>query len=332
VPTDASLLPVAYLGSATNSSADFDALCRFQVTAVIDSPCWENPDLPAHAICTNQTDEEDRIVAISRQLKARCPRVSTQMYLNSLMDFWWYRLHRQFEGANETQLLHDDRGRLVRVNQDGGNAGLPVFDWGQNETRRKFLAVVQQALASGISGFFLDKATASATPQPDGSYAICNHVCANVSAAVGEAWNAGHLQVMRAVEAQSPGPAIGNVGCGHAMAGCVLSGRTEKANQQSIQSLAKTIDAPGTRAVFAKFPLTTDGYAAFLMAHQQGRSWLWWYNSKPSFQGWVPEWNRTLGAPVDNATLSSAGVYSRRFSSGAVVSFDTNTDKGRFEW
>jgi hypothetical protein len=38
VPTDPSLLPVAYLGTGTEE--DFDKLCRFQVVAIIDSPCW----------------------------------------------------------------------------------------------------------------------------------------------------------------------------------------------------------------------------------------------------------------------------------------------------
>jgi hypothetical protein len=89
-------LPIAYLGSATE--ADFDQLCRFQVVAVIDSPCWSNASAPAHAICTNDTNEEGRIIEISGKLKQRCPAVSTQMYLNSLMDFYWYDLHKEFEG------------------------------------------------------------------------------------------------------------------------------------------------------------------------------------------------------------------------------------------
>ena len=68
------------------------------MVAVIDSPCWSNASAPAHAICTNDTNEEGRIIEISGKLKQRCPAVSTQMYLNSLMDFYWYDLHKEFEG------------------------------------------------------------------------------------------------------------------------------------------------------------------------------------------------------------------------------------------
>ena len=149
---------------------------------------------------------------ISRRLKQRCSGVSTQMYLNSLMNFYWYKLHRGFDGANASQLLHDSSGKLVRVRQDGGNPDMTVWDWGQNETRAKFLALVAEARQSGISSFFLDKASTSATLQSDGSYQICNHVCANLSRAVGSAWNAGHTDLLRAVQALSPGPTVGNSG------------------------------------------------------------------------------------------------------------------------
>jgi hypothetical protein len=106
------------LGSATEG--DFGTLCKFQVVAIIDSPCWSQASAPAHTICTNNTNEEGRIMAISGKLKQQCPGVSTQMYLNSLMDFYWYDLHKEFEGTNATQLLHDIHGKSVNVNQDGG--------------------------------------------------------------------------------------------------------------------------------------------------------------------------------------------------------------------
>ena len=46
-----------------------------------------------------------------------------------------YDLHKEFEGANASQLLHDVHGDLVTVNQDGGAGAQPVWDWGQAETR-----------------------------------------------------------------------------------------------------------------------------------------------------------------------------------------------------
>ena len=89
VDVDASLLPIAYLGSG--AEGDFGKLCTFQVVAVIDSPCWSRRGTPPPpGLCSNNTNEEGRIIATSSWLKNQCPAVSTQMYLNSLMDFSWY--------------------------------------------------------------------------------------------------------------------------------------------------------------------------------------------------------------------------------------------------
>jgi hypothetical protein len=279
-------------------------------------------------MCTNNTNEEGRIIEVSSKLKKQCPAVSTQMYLNSLMDFDWYDLHKEFEGKNASQLLHDIDGAPVTVNQDGGAGAQPVWDWGQAETKEKYMGLVDRALESGISSFFLDKAS---TATKNGTQ-LCNHVCANLSKAVGDAWDSGHLEVLRAIQAKSPGPTVGNTGFGTCakMGGCVQE-RVVKASQPGIQSLANALSQPGVKAIFVHFPQNTAGYAAFLMAHQQGKSWLWWYNGAPTFKGWIPEFNHTLGVPVGDAKLSG-GVYTRKFSTGTVVTFDTTTNEGDFQW
>jgi hypothetical protein len=279
-------------------------------------------------MCTNNTNEEGRIIEISSKLKQQCPGVSTQMYLNSLMDFSWYDLHKEFEGKNASQLLHDVHGELVVVNQDGGAGPQPVWDWGQTETKTKFMALVDRALESGISSFFLDKAST----ETRNSTQLCNHVCANLSEAVGVAWDAGHLEVLNAIQAKSPGPTVGNTGISTCakMGGCVQE-RVMKADQQGIQELAGWLAQPGVKAIFAHFPMNTAGYAAFLMAHQQDKSWFWWYNGKANFSGWIPEFDHELGTPVGDAKLSG-GVFVRNFSTGTVVTFDTSTNEGRFSW
>ena len=212
--------------------------------------------------------------------------------------------------------------------QDGGAGPQPVWDWGQPETRTKYMAVVDRALATGIGSFFLDKASTSTT----NGTKLCNHVCANLSQEVGLAWDAGHLEVLRAIQAKSPGPTVGNTGFGPCatMGGCTQE-RVMPANKDGITLLADELAKPGVKAIFAHFPLSTAGYAAFLMAHQQDKSWLWWYNGKPAYSGWIPEFNHTLGVPLGDATLSK-GVYTRKFSTGTTVSFDTGTNEGAFSW
>jgi len=64
------------------------------------------------------------------------------------------------------------------------------------------------------------------------------------------------------------------------MGGCVQE-KVLKPSQISIEQLATAIAEPKTTTIFVHFPLSTAGYAAFLMAHQQGKSWLWWYNRCP---------------------------------------------------
>ena len=49
-------------------------------------------------------------------------------------------------------------------------------------------------------------------------------------------------------------------------------------------------------------------------------------------QIWIEEFEHRLGAPLGPATLDGAGkVYTREFAHG-TVSFDTTSNKGRFQW
>ena len=73
--------PVAFLGTVVGE--DWEAVCNFQVVGVISSWCWQFSS-PLNKNCTDQTDEEDYIIATSRMIKERCPNVTTTMYLNSL--------------------------------------------------------------------------------------------------------------------------------------------------------------------------------------------------------------------------------------------------------
>ena len=66
------------------------------------------------------------------------------------------------------------------------------------------------------------------------------------------------------------------------MGGCVQE-KVLQASKQGIEQLLSVLAEPGTKAVFVHFPMSTAGYAAFLMAHQEGRSWFWWYNGKPTY-------------------------------------------------
>ena len=278
------------------------------------------------------------------------------------MNFWWYELHRGFLGANQSQLLHDVDGELVRVRQDGGVPNLTVYDFGQQATRDKYLATVDRALASGISGFFLvraphcrlggksygpvrliesvrwcgqDKASSFAEQTENGTWTVCNHICGTVTEAVATAFNKGKNELLDAIIAKQKaagGPTVGNGGDGPRNGG-LGSHLRFAATKAGIEKLRAVMREPedSTGPIFAQFPIDSDGYAAFLTAYEDGRAWLWWYGAQQQTK-WVPEFGRKLGVPTEKAKLSSAGVYSRRFSTGTVVQFNPATGNGTFHW
>ena len=332
-PVDPDLLPVAFLGgevfnSTSTGDLNVSHLCKFQVVAVINSYCWQARG-SNHNLCTNHTNEVHHILEASRMIKQQCPGVLTQMYLNSLMNFWWYpEIHQRFTGLNESLLLHDKNGKLVHVMQDGGNPNMTVFDWGQNATRRIFLETVDAALASGITSFFLDKADKTAN-----SGEICNHVCAQLDPSTARAWTSGHYDILRTIALKSSGPTVGNGGLKQLlpiMGGAGADGYRGGANAAAIESLKLELATPHANSVFAHFPFNRNGYAAFLIGYTHGRSFLWTYQLRTTSM-WIEEFERPMGKPLADAVLGKDGVYVRRFTKGNV-SFDSKTNKGHFEW
>jgi hypothetical protein len=226
-------------------------------------------------------------------------------------------------GVNESLLLHDVHGELVRVTQDGGNPNMTVWDWGQQRTRDLFMSAVDTAFESGITSFFLDKASTSATTN-----SICNHICDEITPEAAAGWNDGHVAVLRAVANKSTGPTVGNGGihlCTDMMGGCHSS---YSANKHGIEGLLSDCADSHISSIFAQFPVTPDGYAAFLQGYTPGRAWLWWYSATPT---WIAPFDHRLGAPLGPAILTNS-VYTRKFTRGAHVSFDIRTSKGSFVW
>jgi hypothetical protein len=112
------------------------------------------------------------------------------------------------------------------------------------------------------------------------------------------------------------------------MGGSHVSGDATKAG---IESLIAAQAANYTSAIGAAFPFSTDGYAAFLVAYEPGRSFLWKYTRGGAASLWIEEFNHKLGTPTAIAILDDAGVYCRNFTH-ALVSFDTHSNKGMFSW
>lgn len=77
-------------------------------------------------------------------------------------------------------------------------------------------------------------------------------------------------------------------------------------------------------------PVLVNGLAAFLVAAGPYSYWMCggWTDKMPV---WYPLYDYPLGAPLSNASFIN-GIYSRKFSSGTSVTFDTKTETGAIHW
>ena len=155
----------------------------------------------------------------------------------------------------------------------------------ESETRTIFLRFVDQALQRGITSFFLDKAHVDAGVSASGDGTVCNNGrCGNVSLEKARAWSIGHRELLRQIASRplATGPTVGNGGAAmlNRMGGAHVGGSADEAG---ILSLRQYQAQNSSNAIAAGFPFTTDGYAAFLMAYEQGRSFMWSYVCPPCF-------------------------------------------------
>ena len=63
-----------------------------------------------------------------------------------------FKLFDPAQGGNESLLLHDVNGELVRVTQDGGNPNITVFDWSRTPGYLSQSLVCD--VTSGVSDIF----------------------------------------------------------------------------------------------------------------------------------------------------------------------------------
>ena len=106
--------------------------------------------------------EEDKIIHALHKIRNYSNSSRTIFYLNSVLNVPQYRLSTQFQGENESLLLHDSNGKLLHYRDCHGNSKINVtmFDVSQNETRQVWLNTVKYALTNKpgvVDGIFADK-------------------------------------------------------------------------------------------------------------------------------------------------------------------------------
>ena len=201
-------VPIGYFGgnAAHREQPNIDMLakCRLVMLEKWEGHCWQDclAQGPGSGPCQPSCNAEGSIMDTMRRIKAVNPKVSTVMYLNTLLAFPFYALVGKYQAANA--LTRDSvTNKPIAIRNDNGMEGIFVWGFDTVEGQQLYLDAIRNYTYSGVvDGFFGDKWNKGATPiernRPDGGWEICNKECGNVSAQQGRQWNQGKAKVLKA--------------------------------------------------------------------------------------------------------------------------------------
>ena len=311
-------LPVFYHSS--NQSGDFsrDALETIAKFSMVTIEKWQAYEVKG-------VDDEDAMVIAMRDVKKMNPNVATYFYMNSFKDRpEMTRMARQLNEHPEWA-LKDDQGNKVKNNQ-----GLYVFDVSQADVRNWWLETCLNATTSS-SG---DGCYCDSSQHTDG-----RGFKPQVSTDKLKLWGEGLLNLTMEVQ-----KALGD--------SKLLIGKVPdqpyvkavqieffEANNDSINDLMEGvkngkvmqahvpvgIDCTGDLTKYmAAFLIGAGKYSYFGCGEWQAIG----KDSKPLT--WREEYDKPLGEPEPPEYHNN--MWSRRFSKGTLVTFDTKTNTGTIKW
>merc|ERR1719414_1707329 len=257
------------------------------------------------------------MIDMAKTLKDMNPKVQVLEYLNSLQVYPFYRLAHEF-AARPDLWLRNSSGGLVKAFDHW------IWpDYAQQETRDLWSNNLINVTKTGyIDGLFVDG---------------CDKGAPSVSAE----WKPAKMEMLKRLQASIPGVLICGSN-GHVVDGL---GGSQIQNWGS-QGSWSTREIPMLqRAVKAGILFQAHGsclndltdehqindLAAFLVAagpHSYYVCGGW--NGAPT--EWFEAYDRPIGTPLADAVLSDDGVYSRAFTHGVSVTFDTKNEIGAISW
>ena len=148
-------LPMAYHGanrSAEFTERDLQRLARFSMVTIEK---WYTP-----CGCRNadpSCDVEDKMYRAFRRLKQLNPQITNNLYLNTMFDFAFFRLHAEMlamEARGQRAFLRDRDGRVVLQCNDGNltcghYCNVTTFDWTEPAVQQLWEGTVSPTLSSG---------------------------------------------------------------------------------------------------------------------------------------------------------------------------------------
>eukprot|EP01083_Nonionella_stella_P041598 112736_1 len=279
---------------------------------------------------------EDKILEALRRVKEINSSITTIMYMNSILDWTFYRMHETFIEHPEWW-LNDEHGNIVLISGDGSfpqpKQGMLVFDYQQQIVQRFFAQSCLNMTRNGyIDGCFADR--------PSESSFHGYNLTQDQTKAFSEGHTATLLSIQKGLNQTNKSILISN---GYYTSGIVavqLEGFA--ANEASIKLLQNYASLGVLVQAHAGYNPNgddnhcqhiTNSLAAFLIGAGKysyyGCSRGWYI--EPDWIIWHSEYDQPLGAPCGVAE-KTGNIYTRRFTSGTKVIFNITNNVGTIDW
>jgi len=335
-------LPVAWHSALDrNFSADeLQVLAKyatvtFEKTQGASAFPWDG-DKHGMMVCQNGTDmsqcgccEEDYMISAAKALKAISNEVHIFAYTNSIIAYPWYSGAHEFNGHPDLW-LRDVNGTIMNNIKQNPIETWHAWDHSQDDASKIWASQCKNMVGSGaIDGCFVDGCMNVPSPlEPEKSQAYASKKPAMLSD----------------LQQEIPGVLIcGSGGSWHeGMLGTQVQ-NWGKHGDYSVREIPMLMKAMEAGVMFhahgsavcrnqgnASHPDVQTELAAFLIAAQEHAYYMCsgWSGTVPT---WYPVYDKKLGAPIANATLVD-GVYTRTFTSGTKVTYDTTSETGSINW
>lgn len=275
----------------------------------------------------------------AQALKKVNPNAHVIGYMNSIIDYPWYRVARKHV-TNSSWWLKDVNGSYLSNIAQNDLETWHTWDFSKSEVGDLWMEACQNMTNSGaIDGCFMDGC--ANYNQRGYDVLVVPHP---LQQDVHDAYAQNKPDWMKRLQRQVPGILI--CGSNGGLVDGVAATQTQNwgiHNQDYagfwIPMLQRAVAAGVVFQAHGSCgglddpddPLVQTKLAAFLVAAGDHSYWMCgnWGASKVD---WFRTYDMPLGEPLANATLDEDGIWRRRFSKGTNVTFDTNTNNGTIQW
>ena len=205
--TSLDTLPVVYMGgnSAPRPKENIEMLAkmRYVVIEKWEGPCWNEclANVSKQLPCEPSCDEEAVQMATLAAVKKLNPSVPGIMYLNTILDFPFLRLHQTLVDADA--LVRNVDGSVCQLINDNGMTNITVYDYSKPIGQKIWLDEVQRLVETGtVDGFYGDTMQVYAEENNQtGLWEVCktgHHTCCEMNESTAKLYNAGKNKTMEA--------------------------------------------------------------------------------------------------------------------------------------